>query len=83
MKIKAIRSLGKGLPDLLENEVAEVDDAIGKQLVKSGLAEVIEEKKPVEKKPEKPQEVKAVPKPVETSAKPVDIKATKRIEPKK
>lgn len=47
VKIKVLRSLGKGWPDLAENETSEVDGDIAKALIKNGLAVRVDDPAPV------------------------------------
>lgn len=42
MRIKALRNLGSGFPSIREGEEAEVDDAIGKAIVRANLGVEVE-----------------------------------------
>lgn len=73
MKIRVLRNLGKDLPDYREGQEVEVRDALGEELAKKGLAEIVSASAPKktkksEPKPSEPEEVKPA-EPPETKTK--------------
>ena len=76
MKVKVLINLGRGLPDLSEGEVADVDNETAEMLIRRGLAQSVEPKSKAKPKAEK---LKATPpEPIKGVDDPAPVKAPEK-----